>query len=252
MRFAAGRGAAHHALKLQTRSALPAPTSAVRRLASAMAATTARARSRPPVSLLWLLSSGAGAAAGAGTCPAGTFKSSTNLTLCANLTKQPQIDALEACRELCCADQQCGTWQWCPNDSRESSSDRLGGCARWAGARCHTGPAPSAACPGAAHWVGETRAELPPPPPSPPPPGPPAPPPPRRLPATRKQGFSGFLGPDYTCGDAAALGLSDSWFYTWMTNAAQYSRCESPSDQAAEFVPMINGAKKRPFCAILC
>ena len=26
-----------------------------------------------------------------------------------------------------------------------------------------------------------------------------------------------------------------------MTNAAQYSRCESPLDQAVEFVPMING-----------
>ena len=170
---------------------------------------------------------------GVAACPAGTFKSSTNLTLCANLTKQPQISSLDACRKLCCADPQCGTWQWCPNDA--TGEQHLGGCEHWAGARCHTGPAVSTACPWAAHWVGESRVELPVPPPAPP--GPPHPAPP----ASRKQGFSGFLGPDYSCDDAKALGLADSWYYTWMTNAAQYGRCESPLDQAVEFVPMING-----------
>lgn len=167
-------------------------------------------------------------------CPADTFKSSTNLSLCANLTAQPAVASLAACRALCCAEAQCGVYQWCPNNG-----ERLGGCAHWAGARCHTGPAPSAACPWAAHWVGETKQALPSPPPSP---GPPSPSPsPRRSPASRKQGFSGFLGPDYSCEDARALGLADSWYYTWMMNSAQYGRCESPADQAAEFVPMVNG-----------
>eukprot|EP00662_Eupelagonemidae_sp_cell21_P011948 gene11948-3467_t len=45
-------------------------------------------------------------------------------------------------------------------------------------------------------------------------------------PAQRKQGFSGYEGPHFGCGDATALGLKDSWFYTWMLNA---------------FVPMVNG-----------
>jgi hypothetical protein len=61
----------------------------------------------------------------------------------------------------------------------------------------------------------------------------------RRPAATRKQGFSGFLGKHFTCDDASALGLSDSWFYTWTKNAAQYKQC--PTTSAAEFVPMING-----------
>jgi hypothetical protein len=37
------------------------------------------------------------------------------------------------------------------------------------------------------------------------------------------------------------LGVSDSWFYTWTKNVAQYMHCEAGSDMAAEFVPMING-----------
>ena len=32
-----------------------------------------------------------------------------------------------------------------------------------------------------------------------------------------------------------ALGLGDSWFYTWMKNDAQYKKC---AEQAKEFVPM--------------
>ncbi len=169
-------------------------------------------------------------------CPASTFRSSTNLTLCVNLTKQPQVASLAACRALCCAETQCGVYQWCPNDG-----DHVGGCAHWAGVRCHTGPAPSTTCPWAAHWVGETKQELPPPPSPAPTPQPGPSPSPSRPPASRKQGFSGFLGPDYTCEDAHALGLADSWYYTWMLNSAQYGRCESPTDQAVEFVPMVNG-----------
>lgn len=69
---------------------------------------------------------------------------------------------------------------------------------------------------------------------------PPVVPAPSGKPAVRKQGFSGFLG-DYTCEDAVALGLHDSWYYTWTQNTAQYTKCKDPLQQAAEFVPMING-----------
>lgn len=109
--------------------------------------------------------------------------------------------------------------------------------------RSHTGPAAAAPCPWAAHWVGETKAALPPRPPVPPaPPGPgPRPgPAPTGTPATRKQGFSGFLG-GYNCQDMAALGLSDSWYYTWMENFAQYNKCDKEALLGKEFVPMING-----------
>jgi len=60
-------------------------------------------------------------------------------------------------------------------------------------------------------------------------------------PATRKRGFEGFLGKHFTCQDAAALGLSDSWFYTWMMNPSQYGKCGYDQKLAAEFVPMVNG-----------
>ena len=163
------------------------------------------------------------------------FQSSVNVTFCGGLTGQPETQSIEACRARCCADPECGVWEWCPNDGGSEN-----GCAHWAGARCHTGPAPATTCPWASHWVGETKAKLPPPPPGPPAPGPAPPPVPPGKPATRKQGFSGFLGPSFTCGDAHALGLADSWYYTWMENAAQYRTCPGHS-QAAEFVPMING-----------
>ena len=143
-------------------------------------------------------------------CPAGEFRSSVNESFCPELTRAAGATTMEACRELCCSNATCGVWEWCP--------DSTPGCGHWAGARCHIGPAPTGPCPWASHWVGETRADLPPPPPTPGPPGPhpphgpPAPPAsPSGPPATRKQGFSGFLGPDFSCGDAAALGLSDSW-----------------------------------------
>ena len=142
------------------------------------------------------------------TCPSGAFRSSVNLSFCPELTRAAEATTMEACRELCCGNATCGVWEWCP--------DSTPGCAHWAGARCHIGPAPTGPCPWASHWVGETRADLPPPPPPPPGPGPhpphgPPPAAPSGPPATRKQGFSGFLGPDFSCGDAAALGLSDSW-----------------------------------------
>lgn len=57
---------------------------------------------------------------------------------------------------------------------------------------------------------------------------------------TRKRGFSGFLGEYATCRDAEALGLEDSWYYTWMAITSQRGIC-GKQKLAAEFVPMING-----------
>jgi len=59
-------------------------------------------------------------------------------------------------------------------------------------------------------------------------------------PANRKRGLGGFVG-HFTCQDAAALGLNDSWFYSWMMNPSQYNKCGNNQKIAAEFVPMVAG-----------
>jgi len=62
-------------------------------------------------------------------------------------------------------------------------------------------------------------------------------------PAERKRGFAGFVGgadAHWTCQDAEALGLADSWFYTWSMNPSPDNKCKTEK-QAAEFVPMVNG-----------
>lgn len=63
-------------------------------------------------------------------------------------------------------------------------------------------------------------------------------------PTQRKRGFAGFLGSHWTCQDAVALGLDDSWFYTWQMNPSQYGKCGYDvvtKKLVAEFVPMVNG-----------
>jgi hypothetical protein len=57
---------------------------------------------------------------------------------------------------------------------------------------------------------------------------------------TRKRGFSGFLGANYTCDDAKLLGLDDSWHYSWTANPSQYNKCAGQT-LSAEFVPMVGG-----------
>jgi len=64
--------------------------------------------------------------------------------------------------------------------------------------------------------------------------------------ATRKRGFSGFLGDQFTCDDARVLNLGDSWYYNWIGNPSQYDKCKvgkGANRTAVEFVPMINGLK---------
>ena len=155
-------------------------------------------------------------------CSADTFKSSLNSTLCPDLTPRPGIASADACRELCCgiAFGQCGVWQWCNNPD--------GGCGEWASVRCHTGPTNAAECQPSGHWIGQSRRQPPPQPPQ----------------AVRRQGFSGFLGPDFSCDDSNALGLKDSWYYTWMMSPSQQNRCppvQAPRTLGKEFVPMVNG-----------
>jgi len=43
----------------------------------------------------------------------------------------------------------------------------------------------------------------------------------KTVPVARKRGFSGYGEKPTTCTDAAALGLENSWYYTWMTRASK-------------------------------
>ena len=163
------------------------------------------------------------------TCPTDFYKSWTNLTLCSNLTKMPNATSDDDCRTLCCNSPGCGAWSWCPNN----------GCTDWQGVRCHLNfnSNVSEGCEPVTHWVGQSTAPLPPPPPPKPA-------------AKRKRGFSGFLGDYATCEDATALGLGDSWYYSWLHtpfgNGPNHVKCEKQVKNgtllASEFVPMIIGA----------
>eukprot|EP00937_MAST-01D_sp_MAST-1D-sp2_P007251 g7251.t1 len=155
------------------------------------------------------------------TCPANHFQSRVDGSLCANLVKQPGIASADACRDRCCADGACSVWQWCNNTS----------CAKWAGAKCHTGNT-TKGCVALAHWIGESVL---PPPPTPAPPV-----------VTKKRGFSGFVKKPSTCQDAAALNLADSWYYSWLSNPwGGQNLCKQAfaagNLTAREFVPMIIG-----------
>ena len=146
-----------------------------------------------------------------GTCPASTFKGSMNGTLCSNLTEYKDVKELDTCKQLCCDDPECDTYLWCPT-----------GCKDWKSSRCWYGKKGN--CSSAAQWIGETKIQPPPPP----------------APATRKRGFSGFLGENYTCDDSKVLGLDDSWYYNWVHESSQYNKCKG-KNTSYEFVPMVIG-----------
>lgn len=137
-----------------------------------------------------------------------------DLMFCTHLNKHPEISSQDDCRQLCCDDPSCDTWQWCPTPS----------CNLWAGSHCWTGQAGTYDnCLPKTHWIGESKL---------------APPP---FVVTRKKGFSGFLGSLYTCDDAKVLGLSDSWYYSWLNQPyGQCTKCKN-QEMAAEFVPMVIG-----------
>jgi hypothetical protein len=61
-------------------------------------------------------------------------------------------------------------------------------------------------------------------------------------PATKKRGYSGFLGDHWTCADAGALGLKDAWYYAWNAGSQQVIKNCGGLNVTAEFVPMIIGA----------
>lgn len=154
------------------------------------------------------------------------FKSTLNDTLCPSLQKQPGAATAEACRAIACSNTSVQAWQWCPDPGTGA------GCERWEGTRCWVGgsaSSPALNCTSASRWVGQSRAA----------------PKPRPAPSSAKRGFSGFLGGPArsTCGDAEALGLAQSWFYTWTHEPAPQGLECAAGTQAREFVPMINGLK---------
>ena len=56
------------------------------------------------------------------------FKSSVNLTFCGSLVGHKEVKTMAACRAKCCADPDCGMYEWCPNAGQSD------GCAHWASA----------------------------------------------------------------------------------------------------------------------
>lgn len=174
---------------------------------------------------MWQLLAVSHVAVAAGGCL--PFKSSLNNSICSgNMTRQRSAESsAEACREWCCNATQpaCNSWEF--------HSD-AGQC--WVSASA-IDPADCRHVGGdEVKWIGESRKE-------------PAPAPAPTPQASRKKGYSGYLGEDFTCHDAAALGLQDSWWYNWIVNPSQYNKCKQPYSQlGAEYVPMINGLNALP------
>jgi hypothetical protein len=119
------------------------------------------------------------------------FLSSLNNTNCnkSNFKREKSAEtSVEACRNWCCnANSSCNAWEWHAN----------------AGGQCYISPLmidPLGCKPmsDTLQWIGESRKPAP-------PPVPPAPA------VARKRGYSGFLGANFTCEDAQALNLKDSW-----------------------------------------
>ncbi len=147
------------------------------------------------------------------------FQSSLNLTRCEGMQPFKSVQTWQECRAVACSNSSAQAWQFCPTS--------FPGCQGWASSRCWVGglaSGPPLKCPSASEWMGESRLA----------------PPPRPSPATRKRGFSGYLGKDYTCEDQQVLGLNDSWYYTWTHEPSQHNKC-TPGSQGREFVPMLIG-----------
>lgn len=153
------------------------------------------------------------------------FVSSLNNTHCSGMTRQKTAEAsLAACRAYCCsAKAACNAYTWHAQANQCWVSKKAQDPADCR--QMHAEPP---------QWIGESRRDSPPPPPPKPA-------------VSRKRGFSGFLGKTFTCDDAAALRLNDSWFYNWIVHPSQYSKCPPPfSKLGAEYVPMINGIGALP------
>lgn len=149
--------------------------------------------------------------------------------VCDGLTgfNRNQAASEEACRQLCCEDSTCDVYQWCGTSCQTYEGAWNPG--NWK--RCYAGSAQHCK-PGSANWNSAfrhaNRTVLP----------------SRVAAVTRKRGFSGFRGDHFSCQDASALNLSDSWFYTWTDRPSPSEHCETVeemwgSEQAAEFVPTI-------------
>ena len=154
------------------------------------------------------------------------FRSSLNNSNCAaNMTRERSAESsVAACREWCCnaTEPPCNSYEY---------HNGAGQC--WV-SQASVDPEGCRHINGKLQWIGESRMK----------PAPPTPPAPK---VARKRGYSGYLGNDFTCNDAAALNLKDSWWYNWIVHPSQYSKCKAPySELGAEYVPMINGIKALP------
>ena len=87
-------------------------------------------------------------------CSETTFPLDMSDQQCFGLSAQLYVTDAAACRAVCCGDDSCGVWQWCPAGEACAASGQADAC--WTGAlgNCVTGKG----------WVSEGRGELPPPP----------------------------------------------------------------------------------------
>lgn len=179
--------------------------------------------------------------------------------VCPDLKGQKSSSAptVEACRNICAEDPGCDLYQWCPYDPNkpQALSCLLHDRESWTTGnwtRCYVSDATSSRnmCePDTNHrWIGAAKIGS------------------NRVPSTTtapavtksKRGFSGFLGGEdggSTCADSTALGLQNSWYYTWTIRTSEDNYCRNVErlwgssansgggaiQMGNEFVPMIIG-----------
>eukprot|EP00927_Polykrikos_kofoidii_P008139 TRINITY_DN13379_c0_g2_i1.p1 TRINITY_DN13379_c0_g2~~TRINITY_DN13379_c0_g2_i1.p1 ORF type:complete len:510 (-),score=59.25 TRINITY_DN13379_c0_g2_i1:261-1682(-) len=140
-----------------------------------------------------------------------------------------------ACARLCDQDSGCDAWQYCPEDVKACElANGKNSAGNWS--RCYVSTTFSGrdrCLPSKAPWVGGARSAR----------GVRVPF--RSQPLRRKRGFSGFIGDSFTCGDAEALSLANSWFHTGSLHESENDTCRDVyqrwgSDLASEFVPTIS------------
>eukprot|EP00581_Thalassiosira_minuscula_P006772 CAMPEP_0183706518 /NCGR_PEP_ID=MMETSP0737-20130205/3311_1 /TAXON_ID=385413 /ORGANISM="Thalassiosira miniscula, Strain CCMP1093" /LENGTH=586 /DNA_ID=CAMNT_0025933933 /DNA_START=91 /DNA_END=1848 /DNA_ORIENTATION=+ len=198
-----------------------------------------------------------------------TFPVDLSFSVCPDLTEVNRMTApsSDACAAVCASDPGCDLWQYCKKiESTNANSCRLhdatGNGDAWTSGnwiRCYISTSASSrdACLPeryAGQWIGAGRSSAE---------GTRVPS--ASIPASRKRGLSAYLDVDLsdgvttnppTCADGEALGLQDSWYYTWQARSSSGDYCAKvdrlwgagPNDNGGggvqlgkEFVPMIIG-----------
>jgi len=145
------------------------------------------------------------------------FTEDLHQTVCPGLVRKDnnQAPSESACATICANDPGCDAWQYCPKSI--NSCQLPDGSWIWANlqGRCYV--ATSSSSRGMCKldwnraWVGKARTGA-------------SRVPVKTNPITRKRGFSGY-GSTASCTDAAALGLEDSWYYTWHSRPSYQNTC---------------------------